>query len=221
MGISQQVCKVALGLMLSGATNALAVGYQEELFLCDLGIRNPDTSNSLGVNLIRFRRGERPRTLRASPVLTSAYATSPEVYDRWVQGNALTDVEFDLGADYYGSEYFLEFCYKWERTVPADRVDYSVILNLTPGSGLGYGLGSGMSNTRLGVDTTCVAKDNAGVFFTQNFKGSLQPATILGPDKVALRCIVRFSYVETNEGVRRPHSLEYDIDPIIVVKVEP
>ncbi|MCM2277334.1 MAG: hypothetical protein NDJ89_04605 [Oligoflexia bacterium] len=191
-----------------GASSAQA-DYVEELNLCDLGIRNPDISNQLGVDRISFTRARRREVLVATPVLRSASETATEPYDRWAAPNALSEVELELGSEVLASEYFLELCYTWRRD-PGDTAAYEARLLVPPQTP--------PELTRVSWSIRCVS-EVLGVpepaMHAKNAPSLLVPLE----GKSALRCAIRFSFQETGTTVRRPHDHVVELEPRLSVEV--
>lgn len=202
-------------LALTAGADALAGGYTQDLFLCDVGIRSPGTAAALGVDYLTYKFKDKRLTLMGGMTLSSAVKAATDPYDRWDTNNQLKDVDLNLESDYYGTMYYLEYCYKWERVLPSDSVVYAVTLMLAQPS-------VPITHTNIAVTTTCVTKTAAGAFLTQNASDWVPVYTQLGTDMNAVRCTVRFTFNEVADGSRRPHSLDYENDsPQISVKVEP
>ena len=196
--------------------SAWAAGYIHDAFVCDVGIRNPDRTNRLGVDSVGFTRAGRTQSVAGTPEGVSAVLSAIEKYDRWDSANALTEVAVNLGSDFFGSEYFVEFCYRWDRMAPVDATDYTIDLSLL--------LNAVPQHVNVNADTNCLLQNKNGSTVNRRVPGAERVQIAVGADFVNLRCGIRFTFTEVKDGSRRPHQISttgLESEPQIKVKVEP
>jgi hypothetical protein len=199
------------------AITALATGYTENLYLCDLGIINSNSTNQLGVDFIQYTQNEKTLSVSAQTTYSTALNKSTRInpaFDRWTPANGLNDISINMESDFYGSQYYLEYCYTWDRTAPSDNINYDVTFISS--------LPTAVPFTQMSVDTNCSIKANDGAVI--NTETSKTPVTnnLLTTDLVGMRCTIKLNFKEDSFFIARPHNGDYlGINPNITVKVNP
>jgi hypothetical protein len=196
---------------------AYADGYGHDLYLCDLGIKNANSLNQFGVDFIQYFQNAQLRNVFSTNEFSTVLAQNirnNSSFDRWSSTNAIENVSINLESDFYGSQYFLEYCYNWERIMPTDNLNYEVSF-LTM-------LRSPISNTQFSVDTICSLMANNGVVTNEVNMQSNQATLFLSTDYKSMRCTIKLNFKEDISFATRPHNGgDLNIDPVINVKVNP
>lgn len=197
---------------------SFASGYTENLFLCDMGIMNPDRSNTRGVDYVEYLQNERSNMIHGSYAWSTAIdiaKTKIQNYERWNPAFGINDVSFNLDSEFYGTEYYLEYCYTWDRVLPLDPILYTLTFTSE--------LPIEIPHTQFETSSTCSIKSEDG-HSTENTKYPQTPEIeiMLNPDQVSMRCTIRLSFKELTGNIYRPHNQDLGaIDPKVQIKVEP
>ncbi len=206
----------AIFLLWTGLAHA---SYTENLFLCDLGIMNSNTSNQLGVDSIQYTQFG--KTMSLSALSTSLFTSQLEAaknfngaYDRWDASIGMTDIFVNLDSDFYGSRYYLEYCYTWNRAVPSDNLNYEIKFSAS--------LPIELPSTRVSVDTKCSMLGSKGDVVSNEYLQSFKATNTLSTDVVSMRCTVRLNFVEDSFTKSRPHDgSAFQLDPNVSIEVSP
>jgi hypothetical protein len=196
---------------------AMAVGYVENLYLCDLGIMNSNSYNKLGVDYIHYFQNDKNLGVSASSRFSSALNNATNLdshFDRWDPLTGINDVSINLESDFYGAEYYLEYCYTWDRTLPSDNLNYDIKFTTS--------LPSAVPSTQLSVDTNCSLKANNGVVANTSISDSAIVINTMTTDFSSMRCTIKLNFKEDIYLKTRPHNGDLvGVDPHITVKVTP
>lgn len=198
-------------------TNSMAAGYTEKLYLCDLGIKSSNSSNQLGVDFIQYKQLEKTLSVTASNQFSTALSVAMGLnsgFDRWNPSTGINDVSINLESDFYGSEYYLEYCYTWDRILPTDNLNYDVTFITS--------LSNAIPFTQVGVDTRCSIKANNGSIMNTSTLQSPTAKNLITTDFSSMRCTIKFNLKEDSYFIVRPHNGDFiGIDPNISVRVSP
>jgi hypothetical protein len=199
------------------AMPSFAGGYTENLYLCDLGMKSSNIFNERGVDFIQYVQNGRNLSVNATPVLSSALSLATNnnsLFDRWSSLNGITDVSINLESDFYGTQYFLEYCYTWDRVLPTDNINYDVTFISS--------LVSTITSTQFSVDTRCSIMANNGAVVNTLNSNSFVTTNLLSIDFSSMRCTIRLNFKEDTFSISRPHNGGLlNIDPNITVRVSP
>ena len=194
---------------------AFAGGFTESLYLCDLGIMNSNNLSQKGVDFIQYQEEGKAFDISATQNFSSALTNATNLnssYDRWNLTNGIENVSINLQSDFYGAQYYLEYCYKWDRVLPSDNFNYNVTFITS--------LPVAVPNTQFSVDTKCSQKNLSGaVIDTPNSQSTITTNTVT-TDFASMRCTVRLNFKENPYFTPRPHNGGLlDINPNITVRV--
>jgi hypothetical protein len=196
---------------------AFASGYAENIYLCDLGILNSNSANERGVDFIQYTTNGRNLSVSSASYLSTALNASLNLnpsFDRWNTANGIDDVSINLESDYLGAQYFLEYCYTWDRILPTDNLNYDVTFITTLPASVPY--------TQFSVDTKCSLMANNGAVVNTEILQSSIATNSLSTDFSSMRCTVRLNFKEDSFFTARPHNGGLlNIDPQVTVKVSP
>lgn len=209
--------KLLVALSIIFGTSNLYAGYTENLYLCDMGIKNVNFSNALGVDFIQYSQNGRTLNLSASSNYTTALDQALRLnpsFDRWNPLTGINDVSIDLGSDYFGAQYYLEYCYTWDRTLPTDNINYDVTFTSS--------LPNAVPFTQMGVDTNCSLMANNGAVINTQVAQSFTATNYLSTDFTSMRCTIRLTFTEDSFFIKRPHNGNaLGIDPNVTTRVSP
>lgn len=213
-------CWVALGVVFWGISGSHAAGHVDQLYLCDLGITNPDRTNRYGVDYVEYTQNSHKYLGQATPTTYSAATVAAQQivgYDRWKSNFGIDNVYFNLDSEFYGSSYYLEYCFTWDRLPPMDNIQYTVKVSTAMPIEVPY--------TTLNTDSKCsLVSLNSGVQSVNNaaFDKTSAFEMILLPNVVGMRCTIRLSLQETAGGILRPHNNDLGaVDPQVRIQVTP
>ena len=197
-------------------SSAFAAGYSENLYLCDLGIISSNTLNERGVDFIQYSLNAQTSSVSAylsySTALTNALNLDA-AFDRWNPANGIENVSINLESDYYGTQYFLEYCYTWDRLAPVDNTYYDVNFSAS--------LPTVIPFTNFTADTKCSLMDSNAAVTNVAVLQSLTATVPLTSDFISMRCTIRLNFTESAGFTARPHNGGLlDIDPGVTVKAE-
>lgn len=182
-------------------SNAHAQGYAHSLFLCDLGMQSLSGANNLGVNFVTYDQLGLSRSLGATSTLQKASQKVPEGTNLWLEPNQISNVLFNLESDYYGTEYYWDYCYVWNRDQLNEAL-FSIDINVaTPPE---------IDNTAITFKTECTSRSILNTLITQTSINTNSTLWSMPSNQVELKCIIRFSFKEENFTVRRPHQTRLD-----------
>ena len=213
--LSISILAVLVQLFLS--STSFALGYTHNIYLCDVGMMNSDFSNSRGVDYVEYTQNGQVQRVGANTAWTSAFQRAPQQimgYDRWNPSFGIEEVTFALNSDYYGTQYYLEYCYMWDRQAPFDAVQYSTLFTPT--------LYAPIPNTTMTVDTKCSIQFKNGSVIDNDSPQTPVVETLLDENKTSMRCTIRLTFKETATNIQRPHNSDLSaVNPQIKVKVDP
>ncbi len=186
-----------LGLM----GNVQAQGYTHSLFLCDLGLQSLSGSNDLGVNFVTYDQLGVGRSFGAINSIQKASQKVPAGTDLWLEANQISNVLFNLESDYYGTEYYWDYCYVWNREQLNETL-FSININVvTPPE---------IDNTLITFQTECTSRSILNTLITQTSVNTNNTTWNMPSNQVELKCIIRYTFREENFTVRRPHQTRLD-----------
>ena len=212
------VSYIILGLIsLSSLPSADAAGYTEALYLCDLGIKNSNSLNQQGVDFVQYSQMGRNLNVSAGTEFTSALSMATQAnssFDRWDENTGLDNVSINLESELYGVEYYLEYCYKWDRIMPSDNINYDVTFFTN--------LPNAVAHTIPNIVTNCSIKANNGNIIDTPVSSSFVSTNTITTDSTSMRCTIRINFKEDSFFTARPHNGGLvGVDPNITVKVRP
>lgn len=216
--------KILIGLIFIFHTFlSFAVDYTENLYLCDLGIKNSNTSNQLGVDFIEYFQSNRNLSVNAGINFNTAsnYIQNYDpAFSLWLPNYAIDNASINLETDFYGSQYFLQYCYTWDRTIPPNNNGTSI--SSTP---MSYNVTFNTSimgpipMTQVSGVTDCSILSSAG-YVNQVTSQTLDVINSLSSDSISMRCTIKINFIEDTFGGMRPHNGGVvDINPIVNVSV--
>lgn len=191
--------------------------YSHNLTLCDLGLRNGNSFNQLGVDFIQYSLAGRVTSVTAGANFSSAVnqeLSGNSLYNQWDINNGISDVSMNLGSDYFGTEYYLQYCYTFDRQLPNDNITYEVTtLSSMPVN---------VPETLWTSDTTCSLKYSNGVIINSQSLNASNVTNLITTDIVSARCTIKLNFTESSYFKLRPHSGDpLSIDPSVIVRVAP
>lgn len=221
---------MAVGI--SGVSLAHAETYTHQIYLCDMGMMNPGTTGSRGVDYMEYMQNGRKETVLATPAWSSAAVIAGQKilgFDRWNSAYAINDVGFNLESDFYGSQYYLEYCYMWDRDPHAPgtpgggnyTIQYSFVVSAE--------IPVQIINTAINMNSKCDVQNKNHKVRSSEFLQTPLFQELLEPDEVSMRCTIRLTFKEETVGLLlRPHNNVVDgavqpetLDPQIKIKVTP
>lgn len=192
-------------------------GYTENLYLCDLGIMSINNSNQLGVDFIQYTQNGKTLSVSTSTHFSTALNVATILnpsFDRWNPTTGINDVSINLESDFYGSQYYLEYCYTWDRILPSDNLNYEVTFTSR--------LSTVVPFTQLSADTNCSLKANNGTVINTSVSQSFIATNSITTDFSSMRCTIKLSFKENLNFIARPHNGDdLGINPNITVRVSP
>jgi len=198
-------------------SSSFANGYSQNIYLCDMGIRNLNHSNNSGVNYMEYLQNGNSQVIQENTNWTSALDRASQLilnYDRWNPAFSIDNISVNLGSDFYGAQYYLEYCYSWDRQAPMDSIQYAITFTPT--------LKANIPNTEMQTDTKCSIKFKDGHVVDSDSPQSDYVQTLLEDGKVSMRCTIRLTFKEATGNIQRPHNNDLgEVNPQINVKVEP
>lgn len=211
------ICLIVFAFTSVMTIAATTPAYTESLYLCDLGIKNANTTNQLGVDFIEYTQVGRNEEVGSGINFVTAsnlISAIDPLFNLWSSNYGITNVSIDLESDNFGSQYYLQYCYNWIRNTAKSNNNGSYKVNFTTT------LPTTITNTQASGVTDCSIISTKGVVTQVTTKG-LTALSSLSGNSASMRCTIKINYIEDILAGARPHNGDaIDINPVVKVSVQ-